>query len=179
MDFSIDKLRAALSGGGARPTLFSVQLNSPMQPTLPNLGLNSPFMVKAANLPQSTIGEILISYMGRKLKAAGDRTYQDWQVTVNNDENFSIRNDLESWSNAIQGPASNIRNSGADASFSYKAQAIVSQYSKDDSDTVIAEYTFYGLWPKEIGIVELSWEAENQIESFQVQFAYDYFTRTA
>jgi hypothetical protein len=174
MDFSIDTIRAKLSGGGARPTLFTVALNSPFDA---RLGIDSPFMIKAASLPDSTIGEIEIGYMGRKLKAAGDRTYTDWEVTVINDENFAIRSSLENWSNAMQGPVSNIRNSGATSAISsYKAQANVMQYDK--SGNVIYEYTFHGMFPKVVGAVTLEWDTENTIEEFTVTFSYDYFVRT-
>jgi len=174
MEFSIDTIRAKLVGGGARPTLFSVQLNSPFDT---NLGINSPFMCKASSLPASTIGEFNIPYMGRMLKVAGDRSYGDWVVTIINDEDFAIRAALERWSNAIQGPVSNLRNSGASSEISsYKADATITQYDK--TGAAIYQYTFHGLFPKSIGEIELTWDTPDTIETFQTTFAYDYFTRT-
>lgn len=174
MDFSINTILAKLKGGGARPSLFSVQLISPFDATI---GISSPYLIKAAALPASSVGEIPIGFMGRKVKAAGDRSYADWQVTVINDEDFAIRESIESWSNAIQGPVSNLRNSGANASFNYKAQATITQYGK--AGDTLARYTMFGMWPKEVGAIELAWDQENTIESFPVTFAIDYFLRVS
>lgn len=174
MDFSIDTIRSKLVGGGARPTLFSVQLLSPFDA---NLAINSPFMIKAASLPASTIGEFNIGYMGRKLKVAGDRAYDDWTVTVLNDENFDIRSALEKWSNAIQDPVTNLRNSGATSAISsYKADATVTQYNK--LGEAIYQYKFQGMFPKSVADITLDWDTTDQIETFQVTLSYDYFTQT-
>ena len=175
MDFSVNTIISKLKQGGARGTLFSVQLISPFDATL---GINSPFMCHSASLPGSSIGEIQIPFMGRKIKAAGDRTFADWSVTVYNDEDFAVKKSIDNWINAMQGSVSNIRNSGADASFSYKAQAIVSQYGKEGGDAPIAQYTFYGLFPKTTADIPLNWGGTESIEEFTVTFAVDYFLRT-
>ena len=46
-------------------------------------------------------------------------------------------------------------------------------YAKDGS--TIATYRFYGLFPTELGAIELSWDANDQIEEYTVTFAYDYW----
>ena len=53
--FGINNLRAQLTGEGARPTLFRVELNNPV---FPAANFKIPFMVKAASLPSSTVGKI-------------------------------------------------------------------------------------------------------------------------
>ena len=173
MEFSIDDIRAKLTGGGARATLFSVVLANPWDA---NLGINSPYMVKASSLPASVLGEIQVGYMGRKMKVAGDRNYDDWEVTVINDENFAIRESLEAWSNAIQGPVSNRRNGNATSSLSYKNDGQITQYDKLGKP--IYEYKFVGMYPKEIGAITVDWDTENTIETFTATFAFDYFVRT-
>lgn len=164
MSFSINNLRAQLTGGGARPTLFEVQITNPI---FPAADFKMPFMAKAASLPASTKGKIEVPYMGRKLPQGGDRTFEDWNVTIINDEDFAIRNALEAWSNAINSHESNTRAyPGA-----YKSQGQVTQFGKDG--TIIRVYTFNGIFPLNIAAIETSWAETDSIEEFAVTFAYD------
>ena len=87
MSFNINEFKSQLVGGGARPTLFQVQI---LNPVLPNADFKVPFMVKTAQLPGSTLGTIEVPYFGRNVRYAGDRTFEDWTVTVINDEDFAI-----------------------------------------------------------------------------------------
>ena len=59
----VDDFKAKLRGGGARPNLFKVILNSPPFGTLDN-ELTS-FLCEAAQLPGSTISEIVLPFRGR------------------------------------------------------------------------------------------------------------------
>jgi len=169
-NFSISDFKSNLQFGGARSTLFQVQLTAP-----PQLGLDidlrkAPFLIKAANIPASNLGLIPVPYFGRVVKIAGDRTFDSWTVQVINDEDFKIRNALETWSNAINQMRGNTR-LGSAVNLSYKAQAQVTQYSK--TGETLRAYTFEGLYPTNISSIDLSWSNTDQIEDFQVTFEYD------
>ncbi len=164
MSFSINEFKSRLTYGGARPTLFQVQLSNPIAP-LANLKV--PFMAKAASLPASTIGQIEAPFMGRKVKYGGDRSFEPWTVTIINDEDFQIRNALEAWSNAINTHVSNDRALPQN----YKSDAIVIQYGKDGR--ILRQYSFQGLFPQNISDIPLAWEQQDTIEEFTVTFDYD------
>jgi hypothetical protein len=164
MAFSINEFKSQLVGGGARSALFQVQITNPI---LGVADFKVPFMIKAASIPESTTGTIQVPYFGRFIKYAGDRSFQPWQVTIINDEDFAIRNAMESWSNAINTHITNFRS----APFDYKAQAQIVQYGKDG--TALREYTFEGLFPTSISSIDLAWANESQIEEFSVTFEYD------
>lgn len=161
----INSFSSQLTFGGARPTLFRVQIQNPVN----NLGdIKVPFMVKAAQLPQLSQGTVEIPYMGRKIKRPGDRTYMEWTVTVINDEDFLIRNALEQWLHAMNSPAGNTRSVGQILS-----QAQVTQLSKQNLP--LRTYNFVNLWPSEVGPIDLSWETPDSIEEYTVTFQYDYW----
>lgn len=164
--FSVSDFRSNLRLGGARPTLFEVRLFTP-----PGLALDlqkTPFLVRSAEIPQSTGGIIRVPYFGREVKFGGDRQFPAWTVTVINDEDFKIRNEVEKWSNAINSMRGNLRLvNGND----YKANATVTQYGKQ-GDT-LRTYRFEGLFPASISSIGLDWNDTDQIESFQIQFEYD------
>lgn len=167
MSFSVNEFKSRLTYGGARPTLFQVQLSNPIAP-LANIKI--PFMVKTASLPSSTVGSIIVPWMGRQVKYGGDRQFEDWTVTVINDEDFQIRNALEAWSNNINTHVSNMRALPQN----YKSDARVIQYGKDGR--ILRAYKFQGLFPINISDIPLAWEQQDTIEDFTVTFQYDVWT---
>lgn len=164
MSFAINEFKAQLTGDGARGSLFKVFITNPI---LPAADFKVPFMVKAASLPASTLGKIEVPWMGRKIPFGGDRTFEDWTVTVINDEDFAVRNAMEAWSNAINSHQSNTRTLAQ----TYKSNAQVIQYSK--SGLELRTYTFNGIFPINIAAIETAWAQTDEIEEFQVTFAYD------
>jgi T4-like virus tail tube protein gp19 len=164
-----------LQYGGVRPTLFEVYLTPP-----PGVGADQNsqdkfrFTCRGAALPAATIQAIDVGYFGRKIKVQGDRTFADWTVTVMNDEDFLVRSMFEKWSNALNRLESNIRdpNFALDEN-SYKSDLSVIQYGKDGS--LIRQYDIIGAFPTNVSEIALDWDTTNQIETFQVTFAYDYW----
>jgi hypothetical protein len=173
MAFTISDFKGAMKQGGARPTLFSVELFSPFQNDLNQI---SSFMVQSAELPGSSISPIEVPYFGRKIRVAGDRTFEPWTVTIINDEDFKIRYALETWHHRINTLASNLNTAGT-APDNYKQRAAVHQYSKVGGEP-IRTYQFEGMFPTEITPIAVSWNDTDQIEIFQVTFVYDYFEVT-
>ena len=168
MAFSITDMKSNLVFGGARPTLFSVKIFNPANSAADN---KTEFMVQTAQIPASTLAPIEVSYFGRKIKLAGDRTFDTWSVTVINDEDFLVRNAMEEWSNRINGLLTNLRQFGGSQPSLYKSTALVTQYSRTGS--ALRQYKFNGIFPLEISPIELDWGGTDTIETFTVSFAYD------
>ena len=169
MAFNIQEIRSQLVLGGARASLFQVQIANPAN----GAGdIKVPFMVKAAAIPASTLGSIEVPYFGRKIKVAGDRTFAEWTVTIINDEDFLIRNAMEQWMNSINSHAGNIREFGSASPLLYKSNAQITQFSK--TGVPIREYTFNGMFPTEVSAIEMAWETTDAIEEFTVTFQYDF-----
>ncbi|MEK9700167.1 MAG: hypothetical protein VW270_30580, partial [Candidatus Poseidoniales archaeon] len=80
------------------------------------------FMCKAAQLPSSLIAELPVNFRGRQLKVAGDRTFENWTVTIINDTDFNVRNALERWMNGINSHSSN---TGLTNPIEYQADMVV------------------------------------------------------
>lgn len=166
---NINEIRAALQFGGARPSQFDVTI-VPTNPAL-TLGLeNLRFFCRAASLPSSTVGVVDVPYFGRKIKVAGDRVFEDWTVTVINDEDFLIRNAMERWVSFINSPEGNLASSNVP--LEYKGIGLVRQHSK--AGGVIRTYNINGLFPTVVSAIDVDWDATDQIEEFQVTFALDY-----
>lgn len=173
MAFNINDIRSQLTLGGARGSLFQVTISNPANPVA---DFKTPFMVRATQIPASTLGVIEVPYFGRKVRLAGDRAFGDWSVVVMNDEDFLVRNAMEEWSNQINTLQGNLRGFGAASPLLYKSTATVTQYSK--TGVPIRTYTFNGIFPVEISPIELDWNATDSIEEFQITFGYDWWEVT-
>ena len=193
---TIQKFKSTLIGGGARPNLFEVRIPGAI-PGGGTLGDDFSILCKAAQLPASTIGMIDVPFRGRSFKVAGDRTFDNWVITIINDENFSIRRIMEDWMNFIgqYGDAS-----GATEPGSYMVDAYVKQLTRSaanirntgegggegqglslTSPTKPTEtiYKFHSIFPTSISAIDLSYESTDTIEEFTVDFQVQYWTPAA
>ena len=127
-------------------------------------------MCKGAGLPASVIAPITIPFRGRQLQIAGDRIFEPWTITVINDTNFAVRNAMERWMNGIN---EHTANTGLVNPVDYQADMIVEQLNKAGES--VKRYDLRGLFPTNISQIELSFDAENQIEEFQVEFQVQYW----
>lgn len=170
MAFNINDLRSQLTFGGAKSSLFQVQITNPANGVA---DIKVPFMVRAATLPASTLGTIEVPYFGRKIKIAGDRTFEAWTVQVINDEDFLIRNAMETWMSSINSHQGNITSFDSASPLQYKAQAQITQYSK--TGVPLRVYNFNGLFPTDVAAIDMNWETEG-IQEFGVTFQYDWWS---
>jgi len=174
MAFNINQFKSrGLVWGGARPSLFQVEVAPPVGIPLNPLGFEKfAFTCRAAELPESTISNIELPYFGRKIKVAGERTYADWSVTVMNDEDFSVRSMFEAWLNGINTAISNVRLPTASAE-QYKTLVDITQFGKDGD--ILRVYQLWGAFPTQLSGIALGWDSANAVEEFTVNFSYDYW----
>ena len=171
---TISQFKTALGGGGVRPNLFEVRLDaSNLTEFMGGVPAeNLAFMCKAAALPAQNVASIDVPFRGRQFKVAGDRTIDNWTITVINDENFAIRNAMERWSQSI---IDNATNQGQVDPNNYMSQADVFQYSRQkgngDNVGVIKTYRFIDIFPVTVGDIALSYDSGDTIEEFDVEFA--------
>ena len=169
---NIADFKAQMIGGGARPNQFRVELAFPSYVTLGVIaGQRAQFLCRAAQLPASTIENIPVLYRGRPVNFAGERTFQPWTITIYNDTTFNIRNALEQWQNGIQQYQST---EGRVNPRDYQIDMNVQQL--DRNGAIIKTYKFVDAFPTLIGAIGLDFEQQNQIEQFDVEFQYNYFT---
>ena len=188
---TISQFKSKLIGGGVRPNLFEVQVNFPDGV---NLGIQNDgggefdgdrfrFLCKASSLPASNVGNIDIPFRGRTLKVAGDRTVDDWSVTVINDEDFGHRRAFEAWAQNI---AQYGDSSGLTDPSSYMGQATVYQLGRNvasqqsgnspaTNSNILAQYKFVDIWPTTVDAVELSYDTGDTIQEFGVTFKVQYY----
>ncbi len=173
MAFNINEFRSQMQGDGARPNLFEVTLPFPAFSLPGNAQSKMSFMCKTAQLPGSTVNAVPVQYFGRELKFAGNRTFQDWSVTIINDEDFVIRNAFERWMNGINSHNLNVRTPAATTSLGYSVDGEVRQYGKAGS--ILKKYKFIGLFPTDVSTIDVDWGSNDTIEEFTVNLTYQWW----
>ena len=184
MTLRIDDFKAAMSGGGARANLFRVNVAFPNAQIEGDANASfgatetealASFMIKGAQMPGRTINPIEVPFRGRMLKVSGDTNYEDWTITITNDNNFAVRNAFERWQEAINGAVTNVSGGGLDAgSFNtYVADMEVEQLGRDGK--VIKRYVIKGAWPTTVDPIEVSYDNQDTIEEFGVTLAYQWW----
>lgn len=181
MTFNVQRFRAQMVGDGARPNLFTCDIEG--LGTILNVGGATnmqekfSFMCRAAQLPGSTVNQIPVNYFGRELKFAGNRTFTEWTVTIINDEDFLVRNAFEAWMSKLNSHVGNLRDPGYVRPVDYQRNATITQYGKADmnGENGIKKYKFVGMFPIDLSPIEMDWGANDTIEEFAVTFAYQWW----
>jgi len=176
MAFALSNFKSNLKGGGAKSALFQVDLSYPTSITAP--AVNAHFLISSTSIPASTVTTYDVFYQGKAIKVASDRTFETWETTIINDEDFGVRRSLEQWMDLLSKHELNTRSTDltTDAvnregeNAEYKQDIQVRQYSKNGSS--IAAYKFIGAFPTNIGAIPLSWEG-NVIETYSCTWSYD------
>jgi hypothetical protein len=179
MPFNVTEFASAgLKNGGARASLFEIYIKMPIISISGGADLvDLRFLCKAASIPASTVGQIEVPYFGRKIKYAGNRTYDNWTVTVMNDEDMKQRHAFEAWSQAINSGIGNRRDLnvfGEAGTSSYRTRAVVTHYNKVGTSS--RQYVLENCFPLNISNIDLNWETTDAVEEYTVEFAYDYYT---
>ena len=138
------------------------------------------FLCKASALPAQNIAAIDVPFRGRQFKVSGDRTIDNWSITVINDATFDIRRAMEKWSEGILQLDTN---TGVTDPDSYMRQGFVKQLGRGkdtiaaattlatEDRKVLAAYQFVDIWPVTVGDIALSYDTGDTLEEFDVEFA--------
>lgn len=156
----------AFAGGGVRTNLFVVN------GTIPGFSENRAisFLCKAAQIPASSLGTIEVPYRGRRIKIHGDRSFQDWSLTIISDANMKLRSAFEFWSSRFNSHVSNV----SDVNFmQFMPTWSVTQLKRDGE--ALRTYSFVGCFPSEVGTIDLSYENNDQIAEFPVTLNYSWW----
>jgi hypothetical protein len=204
MPYSINDFKNRITTG-VRPNLFSVSI--PNITTLNTFGATEEsitILCKSAALPSSSQGVAEVPFRGRVLKLPGDRTYDAWTATFYNDADFSIRSLFEGWINLINKGDANIGQLNPDDIF---REIKVNQLKKSINNSpntattsatttnpntattsaipatsptadIIRTYTLNGAFPTSVSAITLGYDQNDQIEEFDVEFQYQYFSIT-
>ena len=173
MAFKITDFKSNLvkGGGGARPSLYKIDVNGEGDASAFSFSDKANILVKAAALPANNIAPLPVNFGGRAYKLNGFRTFDNWTTTVINDDNMEVRQKIMQWMRVMSGQFDGKRTGRLSKTFA-AGNATVTQVSVTGAD--LHTYKFYDLWPTELAEVPLDW-ASDALQEFTVTWAYDYW----
>ena len=167
---NINDFKAKLAGGGARSNQFKVTMPFPGYAQVGGEIEDLAFLCRSTTIPAMNVGIINVPFRGRQIKIAGDRTFDEWSITVLNDTNFKLRNAFERWQNGINNMTDN---EGLTNPVDYQVDCFVDHL--DRNGNTIKSYTLRGLFPTAISAIDLNYDEAAAVEEFSVTFNYQYF----
>ena len=180
MAFKVTDFKSNLKGGGASPSLFYADLDA----AFTKLGIPFPnksqFLIKGTTIPASTLGTYEVFFHGKSVKVAGDRTFDTWDTTIINDEDFGIRHAIENWMELISNHKLNTRDTSITSKLEgenadYKQTLSVTQFGK--SGKGLRKYDFLGAFPTALSTINLDWGTAD-IEEYTCTWTYDRWRAT-
>ena len=171
----ISNFKSALTLGGARPSLFDVQIYSPTGPAGLEALRKSQYQCTTTSIPGLTITPIEKQYFGRTVKLPGEMTFGTLSTTFINPEDYGLRKAMETWAEYINGTENNL--AGSVTPSEWYSELKIRQYTKDGS--VAIDYDFVDCWPSAVDPIELSYDTTGAMEEFNVTWEYNYYTTTA
>ncbi len=163
----IQDFKSRLSGGGARPNQFRVQLTFPSVANSPELDAN--ILVSGAAIPASTVNPVITQYRGREVKLAGERIFDPWTITIVNDEQQSLRAPFEQWLDLMNNREDN---GGVLNPQDYQRDLIVEHLDRNDNVLTLGKYIIKDAFPINLSEIALQYAQNDIIEEFTVTFQY-------
>ena len=180
MAFAVSNFQSALSGGGARPSLFNLMITGTAAGGTTGGLKNLHMLCSATSLPGLTVTPIERTYFGRVTKIPGDMVFADLTTTILLDEDYAPRNQIEQWMADMNSHETNERS--IDSGMGKEgATGTLKQYSKGvdtSAETIDAVHTinFVDIFPTTLSEIALSYDTASEISSFEVTWAYQYYT---
>ena len=164
---TLSNFKSALQYGGARPSLFDIEITLSSPTLLTGVGGvdNIISHCNVSAIPPLTVTPIEKQYFGRTVKIPGDIVFGDLSTTILNTEDYSIRNAIETWMNHINSHVDNVTSDNfADAEF--RSTIWLTQYDKAGND--VQTYKFFDAWPMTLTEIALSYDTASDLEQFDV-----------
>ena len=168
---TLSNFTTALSYSGARPSLFDLSCTLPGNKKGPE---EMKTFCNVTAIPPLTVTPIERQYFGRTVKIPGDMVFGDLSTTIMNTEKYPIRNMVDEWMDTINTTVGNI---GKSDNADWQATVTLTQYSKQGKSLMV--YKFIDCWPQAVSEVALSYDTASDIETFDITWAYNYYTSEA
>lgn len=181
--FSIDDFKGALKQP-ARSHLFLCRVSPPASLIDLFPADEVDYLCKAVTLPAATVETTELSYFTRAVKIPGRRTYTPITLTFYNTERYTPRNGFEQWSNGLNQYETNIRTAAHEGGTYGKITLDhFSTVNREAENTLVLQllsrYEIEGAFPITVNGLQFSHDADTEIQTFDVEFQYQYVKATA
>lgn len=163
---------------GVRQNRFMVRPAWPQQ--LSNIPITEEITqvyVKAADIPEASVGIITVPWMGRAIKFSGERTYVDWAIQIyeSNSQANDLRRAFEQWLEIMD--SREAHNISYDVTADWEVW--YNDVTSNDKVTNPAGFTrgivLRSCFPVNVGTLSMDYDIADSFAVFPVTMAYDYW----
>lgn len=172
-DNTVEKFRQRFLG--VRQNRFMVVPQWPSGLVGPDEKFTSVY-VKAADIPEASIGVITVPWMGRAIKFSGERTYVDWAIQVyeSNDSANDLRKLFEAWMELMDQRNEHKINYDVATDWEVWYNDMVPG-NKESSTTFSRGIRLKKCFPVNVGTVSMDYDIADSFSVFPITLAYDYW----
>lgn len=165
----VDLLKEGVRDIG-RQNLFEIELSRPGN-AIENTLTITQNLVKSIVIPQTSIGEIVIWRMGRKVVIPGSIEFQDIVSTFHNDIEGKVRTFILNWQKEYYG---NLGGGKFNRDIKFFIGGNVSVFQLDGNHTRVAKTIMRNAYPKVLGEMEYGHDNEDTLSSFNVIWSHSF-----
>jgi hypothetical protein len=133
--------------------------------------------VKSASLPERSITNVQVPYMGLNFNIPGNATYPNseaYNLTFYCDANSQIRQKFEDWSRYVFNDANS-----TGYYFTPGPTSVIDLVQLDNNMNKVAQYSLIGVSPRSVGAIDYNIaDGNGAVLTFTATVAYHYFTRS-
>lgn len=165
-----------------RSNFFGVRQNRFMViPSYPQ-GIRGPssditqIIVKAADIPEASIGVINVPWMGRTIKFSGERTYSEWSIQIyeSNQSVNDLRKVFEDWMDLMDQRTTHKISYDVAADWEVWYNDVVSG-QKTTSTSFTRGVRLVKCFPINVGALNMDYDVADSFAIFPVTLAFDYW----
>jgi hypothetical protein len=166
---------------GVRQNRFIVEPSWPEEiPALKNAVKDlaeTSIYIKAADIPESSVGVITVPWMGRAIKYSGERTYVDWSIQIyeSNKQSSDLRRLFEIWMEAMDGRESHNINYSVTSSWKVWYNDIVQGETRNNPNGFTRGIQLMNCFPINVGTLQMDYDLTDSFAIFPVTLAFDYW----
>jgi hypothetical protein len=133
--------------------------------------------IKAADIPEASIGVITVPWMGRAIKYSGERTYVDWSIQIyeSNKQQSDLRRLFEIWLDAMDTRETHNINYSVTASWSVWYNDIVQGQTRNNPQGFTRGIKLKNCFPINVGTLQMDYDLSDSFAVFPVTLAFDYW----
>jgi hypothetical protein len=134
--------------------------------------LSEPLLIKSAALPGSETGSLEVWHEGKSVKLAGDKIYNDWEVTCYLDNQGTLWKEMHDWSRL---GINDLANVGATNKEDYKFDMELQMLTRSGEGITGTKFLLIGAYPKIINQIDLDHSSNDTVAEFSVTFSFDVY----
>jgi hypothetical protein len=163
----ISEFKIAMKAGPLRQNRWEIEFNFPSGVASIDASRNGALLARTADVPDSTLGEILIPWRGKDFPWPGDRTVAEYPITFIAVQDMILHDGFMQWKDRLVSFEDNVQRGNFN-----DLVVDISMHLLNVRDERIKTYVLEDAWPREVSSIPGDMSAKDAHSEFTVTFRY-------